>query len=195
MLKTVLKKIPDEELYCSNFEDEYFAEEDVEKKILVYGNRDFREYGDSTLLDVVKGNYYDDDIDPATGEAIGYDYETLPELQKLTGKEWAEYEFKGYSQGDWQDVYYVKDEVSQKRLEYLDAYYMGKYSEYRVFENIGGDPQDVDDSEFDYSVYVTHDTEWDGKEAICKELGFDPATTVILQDDGYQRVYKYKELD
>ena len=28
---TLLKKIPDEELYCSCFEDEYFAEEDVEK--------------------------------------------------------------------------------------------------------------------------------------------------------------------
>ena len=195
MSKTVLKKIPDEELYCSCFEDEYFAEEDVEKKILVCGNRDFQSFGDSTLLKVIKGDYWDDDIDPATGEAIGYDYETLPELKKLTGKEWAEYTFKGYSQGDWQEVYYAKDEVSQKRLEQLDAFYMGKYSEYRVFENFDGNLQNVEDIDFDYSVYVIHDTEWAGKEAICKELGFDPKETIILQDDGYQKVYKYKELD
>lgn len=194
MLKTVLKKIPDEELYCSCFEDEYFAEEDVEKKILICGNRDFQSFGDDTLLKVIKGDYWDDDIDPATGEEIGYDYETLPELKKLTGKEWAEYVFKGYSQGDWQDVYYVKDEVSQKRLEELDAYYMGKYSEYRVFEKYEGDPTEAENADYDYCVYVIHDVEWKGKEAICKELGFDPNETIILQDDGYEKVYKYKEL-
>lgn len=194
-MSILLKRIPDEEVYTSCFEEEYEAEEGVEKKILVCGNRDFREYGDETLLKVVKGDYYDDDIDPATDESIGYDYEVLEELKKLTGKDWDEYEFKGYSQGDWQKVYYIKDEVSMQRLQLLDAYYMGKYSEYRVFENFEGDPQKAEDSEDDYILYIIHDVEWKGKEAICKDLGFSPDDTIILQDDGYCRVYKYKELN
>ena len=94
-MKTILRKVPDEDTYY-RFEDE--VEIDTER-IIIYGNHDFREFGDSILLSIVSGNYYDDEF--------GYEYDIFEELEKYTGKKWKQTTIKGYSQGDWQDVYYV----------------------------------------------------------------------------------------
>ena len=70
------------------FEDEVDFSQ-YEDKMVIAGNRDFKEYGDSDLIKIVKGNYYDDDetlIENEDGscyeDVIGYDYKTAEELEK-----------------------------------------------------------------------------------------------------------------
>ena len=174
-MKTILRKVPVEDMYY-RFEDE--VEIDTEK-IIIYGNHNFREFGDSVLLSIVSGDYYDDDT--------GYEYDIFEELEKYTGKKWKQTTIKGYSQGDWQDVYYVEDEVSKEYIEEIENFYMNKISEFRVIED--------DDPDFYYIVYVPDDVVWKGKEAICIYLDLQPETTIILKDDGYEKVYKYTEID
>ena len=174
-MKTILRKVPVEDMYY-RFEDE--VEIDTEKTI-IYGNHNFREFGDSVLLSIVSGDYYDDDT--------GYEYDIFEELEKYTGKKWKQTTIKGYSQGDWQDVYYVEDEVSKEYIEEIENFYMNKISEFRVIED--------DDPDFYYIVYVPDDVVWKGKEAICMYLDLQPETTIILKDDGYEKVYKYTEID
>ena len=173
-MKTILRKVPDEDIYYI-FEDE--VEIDTEK-IIIYGNHNFREFGDSVLLSIVSGDYYDDDT--------GYEYDILEQLEKYTGKKWKQTTIKGYSQGDWQDVYYVEGEVSEEYIEEIENFYMGKVTEFRATED--------DDPDY-YTAYVPDDVVWAGKDAICRYLDLQPETTIILKDDGYEKVYKYVEID
>ena len=54
------------------------------------------------------------------------------ELEKYTGKKWKKTTIRGYSQGDWQDIYYVEDELSKEYIEEIENFYMGKVAEFRV---------------------------------------------------------------
>lgn len=174
-MKTILKKVPGEDMYY-RFEDEV----EVDKsKIVICGNRNFIKIGDETLIEIIEGNYYDDDL--------AYDYEVLEELKKVTGKTWTKDEIRGYSQGDWNLVYYVEDEVSREQLEEIENFYMGKVSEFTVVED--------DDEDSIYHVYVPDDVVWKGKDSICRYLDLQPENTIIYVDDGYERVIKYKEIN
>ncbi len=173
-MKTILRKVPDEDVYY-DFENE--VEVNAES-IIIYGNHNFREFGDFVLLAIVKGVYYDDDT--------GYEYDIFEELEKYTGKKWKKTTIKGYSQSDWQDVYYAEDEISKKYIEEIQNFYMSKVTEFRVTED--------DDQDY-YIVYVPDDVVWAGKDAICRYLDLQPETTTILKDDGYEKVYRYVEID
>jgi len=158
------------------FEDETGIEYELNNNtIVITGNRDFKDIGDSDLIKVIKGDYYDDDevfIEEPDGscreETIGYEYDTYEELKKLTGKEWDQTTIKGYSQGDWQDVYFVKGEVSADRIEEIENFYMGKVSEFR-------------DEDACY-YYVPDDVVWKGKKAICEYLDLKPEDTIIFNE-------------
>ena len=52
-MKTILRKVPDEDMYY-NFEDE--VEIDT-SKVVICGNRNYREVGDETLIDIIEGNF------------------------------------------------------------------------------------------------------------------------------------------
>jgi hypothetical protein len=171
MKRFTVKKVPDEQVYY-NFDDQ--VELDFEN-IVICGNRNFISYGDKTLIDIIQGDYYDDEV--------GYDYETFEMLEKVTGKKWDRTTIKGYSQGDWQDVYFTK-EVSQGYLEEIENFYMGKVDEFVISEE--------DD---EYHVFVPHDVVWEGKDSICRYLDLQPEDTVIYEDDGYEKVYRYKEIN
>jgi hypothetical protein len=171
MKRFTVKKVPDEQVYY-DFDDQ--VELDFEN-IVICGNRNFISYGNKTLIDIIQGDYYDDEV--------GYDYETFEMLEKVTGKKWDRTTIKGYSQGDWQDVYFTK-EVSQGYLEEIENFYMGKVDEFVISEE--------DD---EYHVFVPHDVVWEGKDSICRYLDLQPEDTVIYEDDGYEKVYRYKEIN
>ena len=78
MSKTILRKIPDEDVYY-NFEDEIEVDE---TRFIIYGNDHFRSIGNDKLLSIVDGTYDDDEV--------GYDYETLEELKEDIKKKVAE---------------------------------------------------------------------------------------------------------
>ena len=175
MKKFIVKKIPDEQVYY-NFDD--LVEIDDER-IIICGNPNFTSFGKSILLSIVNGDYYDYEVE--------YDYETLEMLEKVTGKKWNKTTIKGYSQGDWQDVYYAEGEVSKEYIKEIEDFYMGKITEFRATED--------DDPDSCYTAYVPNDIVWEGKEAICKYLGLPLESTTIYEDVGYEKVYKYKEIN
>lgn len=166
MSQTILKKIPDENVYY-NFED--LIEVDKER-FIICGNDNFRSIGDKKLISIVEGAYY------------GYEYETLEELKKVTGKVWEETTLRGYSQGDWQTLYYVVGEVTNDEIKEIENFYMGKVTEFQVDEEDG------------YRGFVPDDVVWKGKKAICDYLGLKEEETTIYEDDGYEKVYRYKEI-
>lgn len=172
MSKTILRKVPDEDVYY-NFED--FIELD-KKRFIICGNDDLRSLGDKKLISIVEGTYYDDEV--------GYDYETLEELKKVTGKVWEETTIRGYSQSDYQTLYYVDEEVDKEEIEMIENFYMGKVGEFEVEED--GDT---------YHEFVPDDIVWKGKKSICDYLGLNVDSTTIYKDDGYKKVYKYKEIN
>ena len=53
MSKAILRKVPDEDMYY-NFEDE--VEIDT-SKVVICGNKNYREFGDETLIDIIEGNF------------------------------------------------------------------------------------------------------------------------------------------
>ena len=175
--KNTLKKVPDEWMYFDPDESEYFPELE-EQTVVITGNKYFSDKGDKTLIDAIKGDYYDEDV--------AYDYEPLKELRKLTGKRWEKTTIRGYSQGDWQNLYFSVDDVKPEALERIKNAYFGLVSEFEVFE-MG--------EEFPYRAYIPHDIVWKGKKAICEYVGFKPEETRILIDDGYVKTYNYKELE
>jgi hypothetical protein len=172
MNEIILKKVPDEDVYY-DFED--YIELD-KTKYIICGNSDFRNIGDEKLISIVEGTYYDDEV--------GYDYETLEQLKKVTGKDWTETTIRGYSQSDWQTLYYIIDDSTIEEIETIENFYMGKVTEFVVDEG--------DDCV--YHDFVPDDIVWKGKKSICEYLGLEVETTTIYEDDGYEKVYKYKEI-
>ena len=146
------------------------------KRFIICGNDDFRSFGDKKLISIVEGTYYD--------KEVGYNYETLEELKKVTGKVWEETTLRGYSQGDYQTLYYVDEEVDKEEIEMIENFYMGKVSEFEVEED--GDT---------YHEFVPDDVVWEGKKSICDYLGLSVDSTTIYEDDRYEKVYKYKEIN
>ena len=74
-----------------------------------------------------------------------------------------------------------------REIETIENFYMGKVSEFEVEED--GD----DDST--YHEFVPDDVVWEGKKSICDYLGLSVDSTTIYEDDGYEKVYKYKEIN
>ena len=171
MEKTILRRQP--EGYCDYEFKDYLPEEKI---VIITGNTHYKSYGDKKLIDIINNDYYDDEA--------GYDYEPLAYLEKITNKKWECKTISGYSQGDWNELYYVVDEVTEEYIDILEAFYFGMVDEFIVEE----------DEEFNYHVYIPHDIVWKGKEAICNEVGLKPEDTIVLIDDGYKKVYNYKEL-
>ena len=157
----------DDEIDFSQYED----------KMVIAGNKDFKEFGKRTLLDIVNNKYYDDDktlIENEDGtcyeETIGYGYETKDELEKVSKKKnWVEGTISGYSQSDWQTIWYVEGEVTKDEIDYIEAFYMGKVSEFTDEDMIG--------------YKVPDDIVWEGKEAICNYLGLDKDDTEIYDEN------------
>ena len=175
MSKTILTKVPDEDVYFDLEDFDNYVDFDKER-FIICGNSHFRNIGDEKLISIVEGTYYDDEI--------GYDYETLEELKKVTGKDWTETTLRGYSQGDWNTLYYVVDDSTIEELETIENYYMGKISEFKVKE--------CDD--WEYREFVPDDIVWKGKKSICEYLGLKEEDTIIYVDYESKKVYKYKEI-
>ena len=84
MIMIKLKQTSPENVWY-DFEDEVDLSQ-YEDKMVIAGNRSFKEFGDSDLIKIVKGDYYDDDEtlienedDSCYEDVIGYNYETAEE--------------------------------------------------------------------------------------------------------------------
>lgn len=167
-----ITKLPDENNFGISFEEYY----DIESMpVAITGNNRLRDLGDKLYLDIIAGNYYDDEL--------AYDYDAIEELESVTGKRWNCRTMRGYSQGDWQNIYYAEGEVSEAMLDGIEDIYMGKYYEY-----------EIDDEGEKYIEVVPHRIAWDGKNAICEYFGIRKEDCVLLEPCGYVKTYKYREV-
>ena len=178
MSKITVKKVPEEEVYY-DWQEEVYLEE-VKDDLVIVGERNWICFGRGNAVDIIKGDYYDESLDDP------YDYDVYEELNKVCGGDWDMIELTGYSQGDYAYVYFNKKKVDQWLLDDLDVFLMGKVDEFYI--------EDKDNDDL-YHAFIPHDVVWDGKEAICKYLGLDPNDTIVLEPDGYKKVYNYKEVE
>lgn len=176
MGKIILKQYVDDDCYRS-FEDLTGYDNECEgKDILIWGNRHYYSFGDETLLSILAGEY---------DEAEDFDYDPFEMLEKVTGKKWNKVDFIGYSQGEWQSCYYCEG-VDPDYIKFLEEMYMGKYDVFQIY--------DEDDEEEAYWTEIPHSVVWKGKKAICDYADYNPDLCKVLQDDGYIKVRKYKEM-
>lgn len=158
--------------------------------VVICGNRDFREYGDDTLLQIVKGDYEDEDL---WNEEEGYyeDYDVLQELEKVTGKKYEQGTLRGYSQGDWNYIYYPveleKGTIGSGKhniIDYMEAFYMGQYETFF-------------DEEDEIEYYVPHFISWEGTGAIKQDLSEQSGVPIeqikIRKFKGYTRTASYEQ--
>lgn len=169
--KIYLKRIPSEKAYY-DFEEEACLEE-YGNNIVICGNERLRSYGDKQLINIINNDYYDDDC--------AYDYGVEEELKKVTGKEWECITIKGYSQSDWQDVWFVSKEVGSDIVEEIENLYFNKVAMYEVYCN----------DKYEDSVLVPDDVSWKGKNAICEYLHLDPKEVRLFEISGTHIVYDY----
>lgn len=154
-----------------DFEEEVNFEELMED-VAIYGNERMNEYGSSLVLNVIKYEICD--------EELGYDYDVLEELKKLTNKEWNVYTMRGYSQGDWQEIYYSEN-IDEKTIEYIENLYMGKVKAFTSEDNF---------------ILIPDVICWKGKEEIKKyiveNLGLDMDDISVMLIKGKRIVYDYE---
>lgn len=185
-----LKESAEEKIIFTQMDYDYddrYAEVDINNNIesidgVIDGGSDYMSFGDEELVKIANGSYYDYDKDE-NGETIGYDYEVLDELKKVTGKEYDEFGLSGYSQGEWATLYAPKD-TRKEIIDEIDNLFFGKYEVY--------------EAEDEEPVRVPHDVTWKGtkeiKEYIADFIGYvDPSKIVIRKLTGYTRTPNYEE--
>lgn len=109
------------------------------------------------------------------------DSEILSELKKVTGKEYASRDINGYSQSDWNVLYYPVGEFSEKWLNEIEDAYFGKYDIY-----VNRD----DEGEW---VPVFHSDNRPVKEIISEYTGYPESDIVVRKISGYTRTPNYVE--
>ena len=158
--------------------NDFGVEEDelCTRKGCICGNKDFKEYGDNRVLEIVKNEYYD--------EEEGYEYELFDELKKVMGVEYDAFDLMGYSQGDWNIVYLPKNENNSKYVEWLEAMYFGKYDEYC--------------NEDYYAIPILHSIAWKSPDAIKEEIACSTGLSVdeitLKKFTGYKKIAEYEEV-
>ena len=113
-----------------------------EDRIAITGNQSFTPMGSPTALDIINGEYYDEDLAKTVGS--GYDYKVTEELNKIMGGNWKYGQLTGSCQGDWQNIYYDAEVVDDQTIDMIDSFYMNKGTELRVYY----------DDEYQYSDYI-----------------------------------------
>lgn len=168
-MKYILAQVEDENVIY-DFNKEVCFEDKYKNNVVICGNRRFKSYGRNDLINIINENYKDED--------------KINKLNELTHKKWNMTFLTGYNQGDWQYIYYVEDEVNKEEIEYLEAFYMDKVSEYLV--ETDGDC---------YHTFVPHTITWkNNKKDICDYIGIDYNETQLLKYVGFHKVSDYEEI-
>lgn len=132
----VFRKLPEDR--SVDFEDE--VGDVALARIVITDNDRLSSFGKKELLDIVN--------DSET------EAEAIERLEEKTGKKYDVREMRGYTQGEWNNIYYpIEDESA---IDYIEAIYTGKYD---IFANA--------DNEW---YVVPHDIAWDGSEKIKEYL-------------------------
>lgn len=134
------------------------------------------------LLDYYDENYVDED---------GFRCEFL---EAVTGKEWRSDTIQGCVQGEWQNIYYVKDGFSKNAIDEIEAYYFNTGSEWMIFmpETKINDVSELENLDCEFSTYCTDWLDDDIRQHIADECNVNPADVVLIAIDGYVQTPKYE---
>lgn len=144
------------------------------------GNRDLNNY-----------NYTDiEEINAAIKDRENYfinNDELIAELEKATGKKYTVTQIRGCCQRDYIYLFYVKNELTQDQINYIEDLFFGKYNLYYA-----------DDENGDGCGYLVTFSEYNNRDQLYKILaeqaGQDVKNIKIMQIAGYKQTPIYKEL-
>ena len=153
------------------FDDDALYGDDYTDGIIIMGNRWF------------DGRIYSRNHEKEIREILNYydDSEVLKKKKKVTGKEYSSRDIKGYSQSDWNVLYYPVGEFSEERLDEIEDAYFGKYDIYRNRD---------DEDEW---VIVFHSDNRPVKKIISEQTGYPESDIVVRMISGYTRTPNYVE--
>ena len=218
------KKLPEYDEYLLEQEFNDFMElADETAPIIIYGNRRLQGYNTDILesfsafasdLDYAKEYETAEDIKLVIKDLFGmssmptdeeaeevyknameyYKKETEASicylLKELYGVEYSKHDIHGYAQSDWQNVYLPAD----TDLNYLEALYFSKMSEYAVSEDRLDSPEEFEDAEVYYALVVA-DLEAAERQAVADFIGctVDEVKIATVVDSYSQDVYEYSD--
>ena len=151
------------------FDDDALYGDDYTDGIIIMGNR------------MYNGKIYSRNHEREIEKNLKYyaDSEVLSELEKATGKEYASRDINGYSQSDWNVLYYPVGEFTEEQLNEIEDAYFGKYDIYRNRD---------DEDEW---VTVFHSDNRPVKEIISEQTGYPESDIVVRKISGYTRTPNY----
>lgn len=168
----VFNQIPDEDIYDQAnyvFSNDGLYGKDYTDGLIIGGNRDYsyfiysREHKDE-IKDLLYSGYSSDEI--------------VQELNKITGKTYVADQISGYSQSDWNNIYYPTGEFSYDSIKEIEDAYFGKYTAYD------------DGNEL---VVVFDSDERPVKEIISDQTGIPVNQIKIRKFTGYTRTPNYED--
>lgn len=174
--KVVFDEVGEEDYLQWDVQDWYFDDDslygdDYTDGIIIEGNRWF-----NSMI-------YSRNHEKEIKEILEYyaDSEILSELEKVTGKEYASRDINGYSQSDWNVLYYPVGEFSEEQLNEIEDAYFGKYDIYRH----RGDAE--------VWVPVFHSDNRPVKKIISDYTGYPESDIVVRKISGYTKTPNYVE--
>lgn len=155
------------------FEDDALYGKDAKNGIIITGNKCYKEF--FYVSDEVESEFKED------FNLHGMDKKYLIELlTRLTEKKYDVITIRGYSQSDWNYLFYPVDDFTQDYLREIEAYYFGMVSEW------------YNEADCD-NITIPH-YERDEKTYIRQCYNYDSDTEIILKRiTGYKRIPTYTE--
>ena len=115
-------------------------------------------------------------------------------LSIVTGKNWGYGMITGFSQSDWNYVYYATDEFSAKDIKAFEVMYFNTGTEWIIddqdFNPETDEPEDIDG----YGFYATDWHEEGIRKEIAAHVGVAPEDVVMYALDGYRWDAQYREV-
>ena len=173
--KVVFDEVADDDWLQQEVSDRYFDDDglygdDYTDGIIIKGNRRY--------IDKIYSRNHEHEIEDIPFDEY-FESEILSELKKVTGKEYASRDIRGYSQSDWNVLYYPVGEFSEEQLNEIEDAYFGKYDLYR----------NRDDA--DEWVTVFDSDNRPVKEIISEYTGYPESDIVVRKISGYTRTPNY----
>lgn len=151
------------------FDNDGFYGHDGKNGIVIGGNRDYTKF--FYVEDYIKETILNDILLTNPENVRAY-------LEEATGKSYATYCMRGYTQSDWQYAFYPVDDFSKKVMEEITDFYFGNVTEWTNKD----------------TVYTIPDSEIDKKKWLSEATGIDVNNIILKQIKGYKKVAIYEEV-
>lgn len=175
--------------------------DEMPEGVEIYGNRNYIRHTSATFDEVLEcleyGDFSDFEFTEYKAERLeelcnkygtrGADDEGIiaEALSIVTGQKWEYKKISGYSQSDWNYIYYRLDEWTEKALKYFEIEYFNTGNEWWIEDEEGDDMG---------SVYTHEWNDDENKREIAEQIGVNPGEVTLYLFDGWIKTAKYREV-